>query len=821
MNSIDKNWVDNHIDSNGEVIIPDGVEKIEPEAFKDNELVRKVIMPDTVIEIGDNAFTGCLNLQDIKFSNNIKVIGEDAFLDCKKVTSIELPKSIEMIKEEAFARCESLEKFLIDQEAKISEIQDTLFYECKSLKEVKLPKSIISIGSYAFYSCESMTNFDLDFFEQITTIQEKTFAYCEALESINIPQTVKDIQNGAFRGCTKLSSIEFDENSSLAQIGEYAFAVCKELHDIKLPDSVVSLEKSAFNSCSNLEHIDLGNGLRQIGKNAFNSCDSLSIVEGGENIEEIGLAAFANCKSMMRFTIPSKVKTLKIPFENCSQLEELNYGEGVQELDAVGLEGVKNLKKVVLNANLKYVPEATFTDCKQLEEVEINGTHRVDYGLLKGKSTIKRLVIDDYEIALNESEEFFTIQKSENKVIVVVQDEKGTFKTKCINLEKRTEKDIADNLYLTEEGSLCFARNNLSECSLDFLNKLKKRGQTHLYIYGASRNTNPTEFKNKINYDLYSIDDLIEIKTKINKIKQNIIIPPENDKNRQKEIYSQIVTQLSKNMEYDYYEAYTDITLKGEEKKQSQESIKREFEKITGKNWDEYFEQNKNRNIVTAQLEAGNLLGLLSGKAVCRGNAEIIRNIAAEFGIEVSVILGAKHAWNQVQLDGIWYDDDFTQYQGYLSQGKIATSSQRFLCGEENGKSEFSSIELYKKVYSPTNKVGDILSRDEKKVLLNYGIKKQQTIQEPEKRQEQEQSIKDEVGDESKPKTQEQQQNEQEAEAKWMNSFQACDQEVAKMLDGAKKKQEVVQLIQNLEQERKQEQNKQIQEENENQVQGR
>ncbi len=57
-------------------------------------------------------------------------------------------------------------------------------------------------------------------------------------------------------------------------------------------------------------------------------------------------------------------------------------------------------------------------------------------------------------------------------------------------------------------------------------------------------------------------------------------------------------------------------------------------------------------------------------------------------------------------------------------------------------------------------------------------------------------------------------------EAKWMNSFQSCDQEVEKMQDGAKKKQEVVQLIQNLKRERKQEQNKQLQE-NENQVQGR
>ena len=83
MSSIDKEWVENHIDSNGEVVIPEGIEKIEAEAFKDNKLVRKVVMPNTLTEIGDNAFSGCTNLEDIEFSENLKTIGENAFLGSK------------------------------------------------------------------------------------------------------------------------------------------------------------------------------------------------------------------------------------------------------------------------------------------------------------------------------------------------------------------------------------------------------------------------------------------------------------------------------------------------------------------------------------------------------------------------------------------------------------------------------------------------------------------------------------------------------------------------------------------------------------------
>ena len=82
---IDKKWVEQHIDSNGEVVIPEGAEKIESEAFMDNQLVKKVIMSNTIIEIGENAFSGCANLENVKFSSNLKKICEEAFTDCKKI----------------------------------------------------------------------------------------------------------------------------------------------------------------------------------------------------------------------------------------------------------------------------------------------------------------------------------------------------------------------------------------------------------------------------------------------------------------------------------------------------------------------------------------------------------------------------------------------------------------------------------------------------------------------------------------------------------------------------------------------------------------
>lgn len=884
MNSIDKNWVDNHIDSNGEVIIPAGVEKIEAEAFRDNELVQKVIMSDTVIEIGDNAFTGCLNLQDIKFSNNIKVIGEDAFLDCKKVTSIELPKSIEIIKEEAFARCESLEKFLIDQEAKISEIQDTAFYQCKNLSEIILPVTIKSIGEYTFVECEKLNESIFTYLSQLTTIKEGAFSGCQSIKSIEFPDTIDFIGKAAFYQCSNLENVTFSANSKVKRIeeqtfqaceklktiqlsesieeigmlsyagctnltdiafgkntriiGERAFCECESLQKIVMPDSLQEIALGAFYKCTQLNSIDLGKGLEEIGMGAFSNCKSLKSISLPESLKKIGVEAFIDCSELTNiergtnieqievgafentniktFRVPPKVKIFDPILCECANLEELYIGENTEELSPVALKGCSNLKKLVIDGNITYFPETTLEGCDNLEEVELNGTSHIAYGSFQGKDSIRKITIDGKEILLDESEKLFSLQQHDSKIAIVVKDKDGLLRTRCINTEKDKETKQDVNIYLANDGSVVRACNSIADISLEQLRILQSRGEKSLYLFGAIRDLKPEEAKKGMEYDLYNIEDLIQVKLLVEDMKKEITVPSKEDKHREKKIYSQLVRKLSEKLEYDFFEEYNNC--KTAEEKEAEE---RKYEKITGKSWNEYLKDNENRDLHEMQLEDGNLIGLLRGRAVCRGNVEIIRNLAAEFGIEATAIIGQGHTWNQVKLDGVWYDDDFTNYQTYLSRGELDKSFKRFLGGQIDGKSEFSSIETYEKTLNSVHSVGKTFSTKDKSFLLNYGREKQQTIQELEKRQEQEQSIKDEVGDELKPKTQEQQQNEQEAEAKWMNSFQACDQVVAKMQNGAKKKQEVVQLIQNLEQERKQEQNRQIQEENENQVQGR
>lgn len=75
------------------------------------------------------------------------------------------------------------------------------------------------------------------------------------------------------------------------------------------------------------------------------------------------------------------------------------------------------------------------------------------------------------------------------------------------------------------------------------------------------------------------------------------------------------------------------------------------------------YEFNKNRKY-HSENAPDEIVGLVGRTCVCRGYAGIVRDSCAIFNIESLVIKGnndeAAHAWNQVKLDGKWYNVDLT-----------------------------------------------------------------------------------------------------------------------------------------------------------------
>lgn len=182
--------------------------------------------------------------------------------------------------------------------------------------------------------------------------------------------------------------------------------------------------------------------------------------------------------------------------------------------------------------------------------------------------------------------------------------------------------------------------NNISEFTIEELIRYKSENPNQeIIIENSNKELNRT--------DSYSIEDMIKIKEKVKAIIEDI--PKDiTEPDREKKVFTYLYTKLAYMIEYDELaESY--VGLGGYEREMS-EPIRNRASNLVG--------------------------GLLHGRSLCGGYSEILRNILAELGIESVYISGegkdglGNHAWNQVKLDGNWYNVDLTNDRDAIVEGK-------------------------------------------------------------------------------------------------------------------------------------------------------
>ena len=80
--------------------------------------------------------------------NNINIMSEEAFKDNIYVKEAILPNGIYYLKEKTFANCTSLNKVILPE--KLEKIMCRAFYHCASLESLIIPKDVFEIHDEAF-----------------------------------------------------------------------------------------------------------------------------------------------------------------------------------------------------------------------------------------------------------------------------------------------------------------------------------------------------------------------------------------------------------------------------------------------------------------------------------------------------------------------------------------------------------------------------------------------------------------------------------------------------------------------------------------------
>ena len=322
------------------VSIPNNVTSIGNDAFNGCSGLASVTIPNSVTTIGDEAFMGCTGLTSITIPNSVTYIGWYAFQDCNGLTSVTIPNSVTSIGGHAFMGCSGLISIIIPNSVtyigyeafsgcnsltsvtipnSVTSIDDHAFAYCSGLTSVTISESLTSIGRYAFYCCSGLTSITIP--DGVTSIGEMAFAFCRGLTSVTIPNSVTSIEHGVFEGCSSLTSITIPE--SVTSFDKYAFSDCSSLTSITIPEGVTSIGENAFNNCGGLTSVTIPNGVTSIASFAFNGCSGLTSVTIPNSVTSIGGYAFSSCKGLSSVTIPNSVTSIDYgAFNNCSGLTD-------------------------------------------------------------------------------------------------------------------------------------------------------------------------------------------------------------------------------------------------------------------------------------------------------------------------------------------------------------------------------------------------------------------------------------------------------------------------------------------------------------------
>lgn len=222
---------------------------------------------------------------------------------------------------------------------------------------------------------------------------------------------------------------------------------------------------------------------------------------------------------------------------------------------------------------------------------------------------------------------------------------------------------------------LTFKLDNINSLNLDFLINM----QRHV--------TNHSEMKFKINEHEsdstkieYSFSEISAIVAKIEELTADI--PEDMDEaNKFYKVYSRITGMMT----YDHNCIRSSNIAKDTLRKAV-------FTEGFSKAHDNYDEEMK----AIRKKPAGLYGGLIDGKAICAGYALILHEALKYVGLKSQYIIGFVpgndgHAWNQVQIDGKWYNADPTwdsqEYQYYRRYEDMLLSDEDF--NQTHGK--FSS----------------------------------------------------------------------------------------------------------------------------------
>ena len=344
--------------------IPDAVERIGAEAFKDCSSLNNVTLPESLLEIGRQAFAGCQSFTAVTLPESVNSIEGSAFEGCAGVitTNCVIANQAQEYDASHWFYGANFEKVVVN-----NKLGARALHNCLNVKQVEFLAGCKYVASKAFENCaveraeaESLDVWCSITFESSTanplyTGECELVIGAEKLTKLNTTASIEKIVNYSFYNYQALESVHIGD--SVTAVGAEAFGKC-QLESLYLGKGIKSLSKSfaeckaecvtinfnlsdsAYNATKSnhwfyglsANKIVLGEDVTNVGKLALSALDVKEIVVGNAvtNIDE---GAFAQSPELVSVTLGSAVEKLgQHVFFECPKLAEVVLPESIVEI---------------------------------------------------------------------------------------------------------------------------------------------------------------------------------------------------------------------------------------------------------------------------------------------------------------------------------------------------------------------------------------------------------------------------------------------------------------------------------------------------------
>ena len=413
---------------NGKIVVPDGVEIINNQAFLDCSQITEIELPPSLRTVGVSAFSNCSALERICFPEGVTDIGAGAFLDCNALTYVYFPDTmteLESLKINSkrpvtISIGDSITTFNTEcitnvkgeqiiefrgTKAEWQEYNKALNSNIFSYSTVKcLDGDIIqvvysgNIGSNVTYELLSDGTFNLIgegelaykelrisgfasriikvvIGEGITKINKSfysnsTFFGCNNIEEVVFPSTLTTIDKTTFKGSVWYEN--FNAGSEVVYNGNALLMVPASISGtFTVKDGTVKISECAFFNCTEITEIKLPTSVTVIESSAFSGCRKLEKMILHEGIEKIGNGAFSYT-AFTELVIPSTVTEIKNIASSCPNLKKIVIRDASQRIIKGIVAYCDALETVIIEKGVTSLPINTLNSCDSLKYVVLS-----------------------------------------------------------------------------------------------------------------------------------------------------------------------------------------------------------------------------------------------------------------------------------------------------------------------------------------------------------------------------------------------------------------------------------------------------------------